>query len=140
VHAMATMYDLRAPYWNEAIPGSPTFRHAYDPVPVIDTLAQAMSAGHTQLQLAEWSMPHRIALDAGEISRLEFWMRRPPVLFVAAIWEIMRLGFSGGEFPAPLVDAYIERNGDVWPLLEEAGFTCGAENHREWSSYEAQDV
>jgi hypothetical protein len=138
--AMSMMYELTAAYWNEAVPGSQTFRHNYGSAPVFDTLAEALSAGHTQLQLAEWSMPHRMALDAGEISRLEFWMRRPPVLFTAAIWEIMRFGFSSGEFPSPLVEVYIERNGDVWPLLEEAGFQRDADNDRDWSSYEARDV
>lgn len=132
---MATWYDLTETYWTQ--PQDTRWRAAVDYPPVMfATFAEAMAAGHTERAKAEWSMPHVVALYAGEISRLEMQLRRPAVFFVASIWEIMEYGYSGGEFPGPLVEAYIERNGDIWPMLEEAGFTKGADNHRAWSTYD----
>lgn len=136
---MASWYDLTDPYWTQ--PQAVSWRPIAEYPPVkFNRLAEAMAAGHTARATAEWSMPHMVALYAGEISRLEMQLRRPAVLFVASIWETMEYGHSGGEFPGPLVDAYIERNGDIWPMLEEAGFTKGADNNRAWSTYETSDV
>jgi hypothetical protein len=136
---MAPFFDLAQSYWTR--PQRTDWRAPVTTPPaVFETLAETIAAGHEARLRAEWNMPHMLAMHSGEITRLEMYLRRPAVFLVADIWETMEQGYTGGEFPGPLVDAYIDRNGDIWPLLEEVGFTKGADNDRAWDTYEGRQV
>jgi hypothetical protein len=129
--AMSLSFDLAEPYWTQPLMADQTFPSVIPSPPALEAPQDAIAADYEMTHHAEKSMPHMAAWNAGEISRLEMWMRRPSVFFVAAIKEIMDLDLSGGEFPVALVDAYQARNCvNVWPMLEEAGITNGQGSDR----------